>query len=170
MRDNDFKSSCHHMSTCALTGASAFFDAIPGSFMLINGPLWCYFYAMKYVVKANFTPERVFLLNNCSVSLVGDDIAGIAAKAELPCPVYAADCGGIAGDFAEGYEIALLRVIAEVKKNAEAKRDLADVSEANSKNADEAKVSGRRHKRNPPNSGNGGVSYQCHSRRRFCLE
>ena len=176
MRDNDFKTSCHHMSTCALTGASAFFNAIPGSFMLINGPLWCYFYAMKYVedydasalrrfhctqpegnalvygtekdllagldfVKANFTPERVFLLNNCSVSLVGDDIAGIAAKAELPFPVYAADCGGIAGDFAEGYEIALLRVIAEVKKNTEAKRDLADVSEANSKNADEAKVS-----------------------------
>ena len=176
MHDNDFKTSCHHMSTCALTGASAFFDAIPGSFMLINGPLWCYFYAMKYVedydasalrrfhctqpegnalvygtekdlltgldfVKTNFTPERVFLLNNCSVSLVGDDIAGIAAKAELPFPVYAADCGGISGDFAEGYEIALLRVIAEVKKNAEAKRDLADVSEANSKNADEAKVS-----------------------------
>ena len=47
MPDNNFKTSCHHMSTCALTGASAFFDAIPGSFMLINGPLWCYFYAMK---------------------------------------------------------------------------------------------------------------------------
>lgn len=160
MHDNDFKTSCHHMSTCALTGASAFFDAIPGSFMLINGPLWCYFYAMKYVedydasalrrfhctqpegnalvygtekdllagldfVKTNFTPERVFLLNNCSVSLVGDDIAGIAAKAELPFPVYAADCGGIAGDFAEGYEIALLRAIEEVKRNAKAKSDLA---------------------------------------------
>ena len=151
MPDNTWKTSCHNMSTCALTGASAFFDAIPGSFMLINGPLWCYFYAMKYVedydasalrrfhctqpegnalvygtekdllagldfVKANFTPERIFILNNCSVSLVGDDIAGIAAKAGLPCPVYAADCGGIAGDFAEGYEIALLRVIEEVKK------------------------------------------------------
>ena len=176
MRDNDFKTSCHHMSTCALTGASAFFDAIPGSFMLINGPLWCYFYAMKYVedydasalrrfhctqpegnalvygtekdllaglefVKTNFTPERIFILNNCSVSLVGDDIAGIAAKAELPCPVYAADCGGIAGDFAEGYEIALLRVIEEVKKNAKTKRDLADVSEANSENTTEANVS-----------------------------
>ena len=163
MHDNDFKTSCHHMSTCALTGASAFFDAIPGSFMLVNGPLWCYFYAMKYVedydasalrrfhctqpegnalvygtekdllagldfVKANFTPERVFLLNNCSVSLVGDDIAGIAAKAELPFPVYAADCGGIAGDFAEGYEIALLRAIEEVKKNAKAKSDLASPS------------------------------------------
>ena len=176
MRDNDFKTSCHHMSTCALTGASAFFDAIPGSFMLINGPLWCYFYAMKYVedydasalrrfhctqpegnalvygtekdllaglefVKTNFTPERIFILNNCSVSLVGDDIAGIAARAELPCPVYAADCGGIAGDFAEGYEIALLRVIEEVKKNAKTKRDLADVSEANSENTTEANVS-----------------------------
>ena len=163
MHDNDFKTSCHHMSTCALTGASAFFNAIPGSFMLINGPLWCYFYAMKYVedydasalrrfhctqpegnalvygtekdllagldfVKANFTPERVFLLNNCSVSLVGDDIAGIAAKAELPFPVYAADCGGIAGDFAEGYEIALLRVIKEAKKNAKANSDLASPS------------------------------------------
>ena len=151
------------MSTCALTGASAFFDAIPGSFMLINGPLWCYFYAMKYVedydasalrrfhctqpegnalvygtekdllagldfVKANFTPERIFILNNCSVSLVGDDVAGIAARAELPCPVYAADCGGIAGDFAEGYEIALLRTIAEVKKNAKDKSDLASPS------------------------------------------
>ena len=176
MPDNIWKTSCHHMSTCALTGASAFFDAIPGSFMLIHGPLWCYFYAMKYVedydasalrrfhctqpegnalvygtekdllaglefVKTNFTPERIFILNNCSVSLVGDDIAGIAAKAELPCPVYAADCGGIAGDFAEGYEIALLRVIEEVKKNAKTKRDLADVSEANSENTTEANVS-----------------------------
>ena len=163
MPDNTWKTSCHHMSTCALTGASAFFDAIPGSFMLINGPLWCYFYAMKYVedydasalrrfhctqpegnalvygtekdllaglefVKANFTPERIFILNNCSVSLVGDDIAGIADRAELPCPVYAADCGGIAGDFAEGYEIALLRVIKEVKKNAKAKSNLASPS------------------------------------------
>ncbi len=150
MPDNNWTTSCHHMSTCALTGASAFFDAIPGSFLLINGPLWCYFYAMKYVedydasalrrfhctqpegnalvygtekdllagldfVKSNFKPERVFILNNCSVSLVGDDIAGIAAKAELPWPVYAADCGGIAGDFAEGYEVALLRVIEEIK-------------------------------------------------------
>ena len=144
------------MSVCALTGASAFFASIPGSFILINGPLWCYFYAMKYVedydasalrrfhctqpegnalvygtekdllagldfVKSNFTPERLFIVNNCSVSLVGDDIAGIAARAELPCPVYAVDSGGIAGDFPQGYEIALLRVIAEVEKQRRTK-------------------------------------------------
>ena len=153
MPEPNWKTSCHHMSVCALTGASAFFSSIPGSFILINGPLWCYFYAMKYVedydasalrrfhctqpegnalvygtekdllagldfVKTNFTPERVFVINNCSVSLVGDDIAGIASKAGLPWPVYAADSGGIAGDFPEGYEIALMRVIDEVEKNA----------------------------------------------------
>ena len=167
MPDNNWKTSCHHMSTCALTGASAFFASIPGSFVLVNGPLWCYFYAMKYVedydasalrrfhctqpegnalvygtekdllagldfVKANFAPERVFVLNNCSVSLVGDDIAGIVAKAKLPWPVYAADCGGIAGDFGEGYEIALLRVIDEIEK--EKSRSIPDESTKDTKN------------------------------------
>ena len=167
MPDNNWKTSCHHMSTCALTGASAFFASIPGSFVLVNGPLWCYFYAMKYVedydasalrrfhctqpegnalvygtekdllagldfVKANFAPERVFVLNNCSVSLAGDDIAGIVAKAKLPWPVYAADCGGIAGDFGEGYEIALLRVIDEIEK--EKSRSIPDESTRDTKN------------------------------------
>ena len=160
MSEQNWKTSCHHMSVCALTGASAFFASIPGSFMLINGPLWCYFYAMKYVedydasalrrfhctqpegnalvygtekdllagldfVKENFSPDRVFIINNCSVSLVGDDVAAIAAKAEFPCPVYTVDSGGIAGDFPEGYQIALLRVIEEVKKNAKAKTENA---------------------------------------------
>ena len=175
MPDNNWKTSCHHMSTCALTGASAFFASIPGSFVLVNGPLWCYFYAMKYVedydasalrrfhctqpegnalvygtekdllagldfVKANFAPERVFVINNCSVSLVGDDIAGIVAKAELPWPVYAADCGGIAGDFAEGYEIALLRVIDEVEKNAKNQEKELSASAAASLKANEAET------------------------------
>ena len=158
MSEQNWKTSCHHMSVCALTGASAFFASIPGSFMLINGPLWCYFYAMKYVedydasalrrfhctqpegnalvygtekdllagldfVKENFSPDRVFIINNCSVSLVGDDVAAIAAKAELPCPVYTVDSGGIAGDFPEGYQIALLRVIEEIKKYAKTKTE-----------------------------------------------
>ncbi|MBO6183057.1 MAG: nitrogenase component 1 [Acidaminococcaceae bacterium] len=158
MSEQNWKTSCHHMSVCALTGASAFFASIPGSFMLINGPLWCYFYAMKYVedydasalrrfhctqpegnalvygtekdllagldfVKENFSPDRVFIINNCSVSLVGDDVAAIAAKAKLPCPVYTVDSGGIAGDFPEGYQIALLRVIEEIKKYAKAKTE-----------------------------------------------
>ena len=174
MPEQNWSTSCHHMSTCALTGASAFFASIPGSFVLVNGPLWCYFYAMKYVedydasalrrfhctqpegnalvygtekdllaglnfVKSNFAPERVFILNNCSVSLVGDDIAGIAAKADLSWPVYAVDSGGIAGDFSEGYEIALLRVIEEVKK-ANHKSNFGSASENNLINAVQPKT------------------------------
>ena len=54
---------------------------------------------------------------------MGDDVAAIAAKAELPCPVYTVDSGGIAGDFPEGYQIALLRVIEEIKKYAKAKTE-----------------------------------------------
>ena len=45
----EFELSCHHNDTCGLTGSAAFFASIPGSFVLINGPLWCYFYAMKYI-------------------------------------------------------------------------------------------------------------------------
>ena len=35
--------------------------------------------------------------NNCGISMIGDDIAGIAAQADLPWPVYAADSGGVKG-------------------------------------------------------------------------
>ena len=146
----EWEAACHHGSTCALTGASAFFDSIPGSFTLVNGPLWCYFYAMKYVdnenpmaqerfactqvgpnslvygteadLRAGFDfilktahPERVFIESNCSVSLVGDDVQGIADEMNLPWLVYAADGGGLKGSFEGGYSAAFLRVAAEMK-------------------------------------------------------
>ena len=44
-------------------------------------------------------PERVFALNNCSVSLVGDDVQGIADQMDLPWPVYAMDSGGMKGEW-----------------------------------------------------------------------
>lgn len=117
---------------------------------MVNGPLWCYFYAMKYVdnenpmasqrfsctqagpnslvygteddLRAGFEsiqsyakPERVFALNNCSVSLVGDDVQGIADQMDLPWPVYAMDSGGMKGSFEAGYAAASLRVEKEMK-------------------------------------------------------
>ena len=126
MSRSEWEAAYHHGSTCALTGSAAFFDSIPGSFTVVNGPLWCYFYAMKYVDNENpmasmrfsctqvgpnslvygteddlrkglssietyAKPERVFALNNCSVSLVGDDVQGIADQMDLPWPVYAMD-------------------------------------------------------------------------------
>ena len=60
--------------------------------------------------------ERVFLENNCSTSLVGDDLAGIAAKANLSWPVYTMDSGGLNGSFEGGYEKAFLVVIDQMEK------------------------------------------------------
>ena len=150
MSQCEWEAACHHGSTCALTGSAAFFDSIPGSFTLINGPLWCYFYAMKYVdnenpmaserffctqpgpnslvygtekdLKAGFDyikvyakPDRVFVISNCSVSLVGDDTQGIADQLHLPWPVYAMDSGGLKGSYEAGFSAASLRVEQEME-------------------------------------------------------
>mgnify|MGYP000018980927 CR=1 FL=1 len=46
---------CNRVDTCALTGAAAFVAGIPQSEVLINGPLWCYFYALRYLERADYT-------------------------------------------------------------------------------------------------------------------
>lgn len=129
------------VNTCALTGAAAFFGGIPKAQIIANGPLWCYFYALRYLEKAdpkierrfqgtqpdntsvvygtedclletlkkfkeNANPSVLLIENSCSVSLIGDDIAGIARKAELPFPTVCFDSGGLIGGFSEGYKLA----------------------------------------------------------------
>ena len=130
---------CNRVDTCALTGAGAFVAGISGSEILVNGPLWCYFYALRYLERADHTmserffgsqpdntavvygaekyilealdniakagrrPELLLVESSCSMSLIGDDLAGIARKAQLPFPVVTMDCGGMIGGFAEGY-------------------------------------------------------------------
>lgn len=49
MQPSEWENSCHRIGTCALTGSAALFASIPGSYVIVNGPLWCYFYAMKYI-------------------------------------------------------------------------------------------------------------------------
>ena len=151
MSQCEWESACHHGSTCALTGSSAFLDSIPDSYTLINGPLWCYFYAMKYVDNENpmasqrfgctqpspnslvygteedlknglalvqkyASPKRVFIVSNCSVSMVGDDTQGIADRLDLPWPVYTLDSGGLKGSFEGGFAAAALCIEKEMKK------------------------------------------------------
>lgn len=136
---------CSRVDTCALTGAAAFFTGIKGAEVLVNGPLWCYFYALRHLEKANGRlgerfhgsqpdnnavvygteecltealeyirenrqPSILLIENSCSVSLIGDDIEGIAAKADLPFPIVGMDSGGLNGGFAEGYSKANLRL------------------------------------------------------------
>ena len=150
MSKPEFESYCHHNNRCGLTGSSAFFASIPKSFVMINGPLWCYFYAMKHVddenknaatmfyctqpspaslvygtekditdglsyVKTVPGVDRVFLMNNCSIGLIGDDLKGIARKFGGPWPVYTMDSGGLKGNFEKGFANAFLRVVEEMK-------------------------------------------------------
>lgn len=46
-RDPSFDDVCMHADACAITGAAAFFAGIPDAAIVINGPLWCYFFAMR---------------------------------------------------------------------------------------------------------------------------
>ncbi|HWR38616.1 MAG TPA: nitrogenase component 1 [Patescibacteria group bacterium] len=41
----------YRVDTCALTGAAAFFAGIPDAVLVANGPLWCYFYALRHLEK-----------------------------------------------------------------------------------------------------------------------
>lgn len=137
----DWSNICTQVNACALTGAAAFFAGIPDAAVAVNGPLWCYFYARRYLEKScgdtgkrffctqpdnhavvygteeclmevldsirqTSCPSVLLIENSCSLSLIGDDIAGIAAQAAMPCPVVCLDSGGLTGDFWEGYRAA----------------------------------------------------------------
>lgn len=146
----EWEAVCHHTDTCGLTGSAAFILSMPRTHLLVNGPLWCYFYALRYLenaegvlsgrmtctqpaqaavvygteedllrgfegIKKTDHPDRVFVENNCSISMIGDDIEGIAARADLPWPVEALDSGGIHGGFAGGWALAFLRAEQQMK-------------------------------------------------------
>ena len=51
---------CNRVDTCALTGAAAFVAGIPGSEVLVNGPLWCYFYALRYLERIDYSMSYRF--------------------------------------------------------------------------------------------------------------
>ena len=45
----NFSELCGMQDECALAGAAAFFAGIPDAAVVINGPLWCYYYAMRHI-------------------------------------------------------------------------------------------------------------------------
>lgn len=152
---------CERVDTCALTGAGAFFAAIDKSEVLINGPLWCYFYALRHLEKARpdmytrfygsqpdnnaviygseeyvtqelqrmlengHKPSILLLESSCSLSLIGDDLAGMARKLQLPFPVVTLDSGGMVGGFAEGYAKAAKKLFAQLLPQTATAKSLA---------------------------------------------
>lgn len=61
---------CERVDTCALTGAGAFFAAIDKSEVLINGPLWCYFYALRHLEKARPDMYTRFTAHSLIITLL----------------------------------------------------------------------------------------------------
>jgi nitrogenase molybdenum-iron protein alpha/beta subunit len=139
MAEAQWENICAANNTCALIGAAAFFAGIPDAVLVCNGPLWCYYYALRYLekscpalsrrffctqldnnaviygtedyllevlryIKENTRPSVILIENSCAISLIGDDIAGIARQADLPCPVVVIDCNGLTGGFGAGYQ------------------------------------------------------------------
>ena len=47
--ETSFDDVCMCTDTCALAGASAFFAGIKDAVIVVNGPLWCYFFAMRHI-------------------------------------------------------------------------------------------------------------------------
>jgi nitrogenase molybdenum-cofactor synthesis protein NifE len=137
--NNQWGNVCHRVDTCALSGAAAFVAGIPGAEVLVNGPLWCYFYALRNLEHAKYDmgerfhncqpdnnaivygaekyltkvlqrlldedrkPSLLLVESSCSLSLIGDDLAGIVRKMNLPYQFMTMDCGGLVGGFVEGY-------------------------------------------------------------------
>ncbi len=56
-------------------------------------------------------PGILLLENSCALSLIGDDLQGIAESVGLDCPIITIDSGGLLGEYWEGYGKALQEVL-----------------------------------------------------------
>ena len=155
----NFSELCGMQDACALAGAAAFFAGIPDAAVVINGPLWCYYYAMRHIEMnepliskrmlctqldnesivfgseeylrdtleqyVENPPSVLCIENNCSASLIGDDVEGIAREMGITCPVVVFDSGGLIGGFAEGWQKASLAVMEAVTPKGKEKDSAA---------------------------------------------
>ncbi|MDU4960768.1 MAG: nitrogenase component 1 [Sporomusaceae bacterium] len=61
---------CHQVNACALTGAAAFFAGIPGAVIVVNGQLWCYYYALRYLEKQDAAIGKRFFCSQAGSDAV----------------------------------------------------------------------------------------------------
>ena len=54
-REKSFDDVCMYTDTCALAGASAFFAGMRDAVIVVNGPLWCYYFAMRHIEHSQST-------------------------------------------------------------------------------------------------------------------
>lgn len=58
-------------------------------------------------VQSQGPSSMIAVLTNCSMSLIGDDVAGICNRSKLQCSLVTLDAGGLSGEFWTGYQRAL---------------------------------------------------------------
>jgi nitrogenase molybdenum-iron protein alpha/beta subunit len=63
------------------------------------------------------SPTLLGVLTSCSMSLIGDDIAGICKHSRVKCPTVVLDAGGFTGEFWSGYSVAMIGVLNEIELN-----------------------------------------------------
>ncbi len=82
-------------------------------------------------VKKECNPKMIAVINSCSVSLIGDDIQGICHRANLACEIIAVDAGGLKGEFWEGYQEALDKILDLVTAKVKVKKEVVRKNRVN---------------------------------------
>lgn len=88
-REKSFDDVCMCTDTCALAGASAFFAGIKDAVIVVNGPLWCYFFAMRHIEHSQPTISHRMICTQLDNDAI---VFGAEAYARGACPL----CGAAA--------------------------------------------------------------------------
>lgn len=63
MSDKRWGDICNGVDSCALCGAAAFFAGVPRAEIIANGPLWCYYYAMRRLEHTDTDIDKRFFVS-----------------------------------------------------------------------------------------------------------
>ena len=105
-REKSFDDVCMYTDTCALAGASAFFAGIRDAVIVVNGPLWCYFFAMRHIEHSRSTISHRMIctqLDNDAIVFGAEEYLqeALSPYVEQPPPLLAivSSCAaGLIGD------------------------------------------------------------------------
>ena len=105
-REKSFDDVCMCTDTCALAGASAFFAGLQDAVIVVNGPLWCYFFAMRHIEHSQSTISHRMIctqLDNDAIVFGAEEYLreALAPYAAEPPPLLAiiSSCAaGLIGD------------------------------------------------------------------------
>ncbi len=103
-----------HLEPASQELSRRFLCSQPDNNAVVYGSEECLLQTLE-TVKQSGQPGVLLIENSCALGLIGDDLAGIAAKADLNCPVICLDSGGLSGGFQAGYRAAAKAYFSQMK-------------------------------------------------------